>query len=312
MVPIGRLSTRTLSWTQRFSGWERQQELMFYVLISPWIIGFLAFTLGPMIASAFISLTEWDLLLPPKWIGFQNYVTMFTGDPIFWQSLRVTIVYTIFSVGLNIIVAFLVATLLNQNVRGQQYYRTIYYLPFVISGVAVAWMWRIMYNPEFGVVNLLLSYFGIQGPRWLASTTWALPALILMSVWGFGGSMVIFLAGLQGVPDHLYEAAQIDGANAIAKFWHITLPMMTPAIFFVMTTGIIGAFQTFTQVYVMTQGGPGNATMVYALYLYFNAFKFFKMGYAAALAWVLFFVVLIVTILQFKLARRWVYYELEA
>jgi len=285
---------------------------MFYVLISPWIIGFLAFTLGPMVASAIISLTEWDLLLLPKWIGFKNYVTMFTDDPVFWESLRVTITYTTFSVGLNIVVAFLVAMLLNQNVRGQQYYRTIYYLPFVVSGVAVAWMWRIMYNPEFGVVNLLLSYFGIQGPKWLASTTWALPALIIMSVWGFGGSMVIFLAGLQGVPSHLYEAAEIDGANALAKFSNITLPMMTPTIFFVMTTGIIGAFQTFTQVYVMTQGGPGNATMVYALYLYFNAFKFFKMGYAAALAWVLFFVVLIVTILQFKLARSWVYYEVEA
>lgn len=296
----------------RFSGWERQQEAMFYVLVSPWIIGFLAFTLGPMVASAAISLSEWDLLLPPKWIGLKNYVAMLAEDPVFWQSLKVTIIYTIFSVGLNIIVAFLLAMLLNQNIRGQQYYRTIYYLPFVVSGVAVAWMWRIMYNPEFGVVNLLLGYLGIQGPRWLASTTWALPAMIIMGVWGFGGSMVIFLAGLQGVPSHLYEAAEIDGANALAKFWNITLPIMTPTIFFVMTTGIIGAFQTFTQVYVMTQGGPGNATMVYALYLYFNAFKFFKMGYAAALAWVLFFVVLFVTILQFRLARRWVYYEVEA
>jgi len=312
MVQTIRASIRTIGKSHRFSGWERQQEVMFYVLISPWIIGFLAFTFGPMVASAIISLTEWDLLLLPKWIGFKNYVTMFTDDPVFWESLRVTITYTTFSVGLNIVVAFLVAMLLNQNVRGQQYYRTIYYLPFVVSGVAVAWMWRIMYNPEFGVVNLLLSYFGIQGPKWLASTTWALPALIIMSVWGFGGSMVIFLAGLQGVPSHLYEAAEIDGANALAKFSNITLPMMTPTIFFVMTTGIIGAFQTFTQVYVMTQGGPGNATMVYALYLYFNAFKFFKMGYAAALAWVLFFVVLIVTILQFKLARSWVYYEVEA
>ncbi len=312
MAMAVRVPIRVIGRKLRFSGWERQQEVMFYVLISPWIIGFLSFTLGPMVASAIISLTKWDLLLPPQWVGLKNYLDMFVADPVFWQSLRVTITYTTFSVGLNIIVAFLLAMLLNQRIRGQQYYRTIYYLPFVVSGVAVAWMWRIMYNPEFGVVNLLLGYLGIEGPRWLASTAWALPAMIIMSVWGFGGSMVIFLAGLQGVPSHLYEAAEIDGANALAKFLNITLPIMTPTIFFVMTTGIIGAFQTFTQVYVMTQGGPGNATMVYALYLYFNAFKFFKMGYAAALAWVLFFVVLLVTILQFRLAKRWVYYEVEA
>ncbi len=312
MATAVRVPIRVIGRKLRFSGWERQQEVMFYVLISPWIIGFLSFTLGPMVASAIISLTKWDLLLPPQWVGLKNYLDMFAADPVFWQSLRVTITYTTFSVGLNIIVAFLLAMLLNQRIRGQQYYRTIYYLPFVVSGVAVAWMWRIMYNPEFGVVNLLLGYLGIEGPRWLASTAWALPAMIIMSVWGFGGSMVIFLAGLQGVPSHLYEAAEIDGANALAKFLNITLPIMTPTIFFVMTTGIIGAFQTFTQVYVMTQGGPGNATMVYALYLYFNAFKFFKMGYAAALAWVLFFVVLLVTILQFRLAKRWVYYEVEA
>ncbi len=312
MAMAVRVPIRVIGRKLRFSGWERQQEVMFYVLISPWIIGLLSFTLGPMVASAIISLTKWDLLLPPQWVGLKNYLDMFVADPVFWQSLRVTITYTTFSVGLNIIVAFLLAMLLNQRIRGQQYYRTIYYLPFVVSGVAVAWMWRIMYNPEFGVVNLLLGYLGIEGPRWLASTAWALPAMIIMSVWGFGGSMVIFLAGLQGVPSHLYEAAEIDGANALAKFLNITLPIMTPTIFFVMTTGIIGAFQTFTQVYVMTQGGPGNATMVYALYLYFNAFKFFKMGYAAALAWVLFFVVLLVTILQFRLAKRWVYYEVEA
>lgn len=292
-------------------GWERQQELWFYALISPWIIGFLAFTLGPMIASVVFSLTEWDLLTPARWVGLANFAEML-GDPLFWNALRVTAIYAVGSVGLNIIVAMLVALLLNRNIRGQQFFRVIYYLPFVVSGVAVAWMWRIMYNPEFGVINLALSYLGIQGPRWLASSTWALPALIIMSVWGFGGNMVIFLAGLQGIPQHLYEAADIDGAGSWAKFWRITLPLMTPAIFFAMTTGLISAWQAFTTVYVMTSGGPGNATMVYGLYLYNNAFKFFKMGYASALAWVLFAVILAVTLLQFKLARQWVFYETES
>lgn len=284
---------------------------MFYVLLSPWIIGFLAFTLGPMIASATISLTEWDLLTAPKWIGLANFSEML-ADPLFWNALRVSAVYTFFSVLLNLTVAMLVALLLNRNVLGQTYFRTLFYLPFVVSGVAVAWMWRMMYNPEFGVINLILGALGIQGPKWLASSTWALPALILMSVWGFGGSMVIFLAGLQGIPQHLYEAADIDGANSLDKLWRITLPMMTPAIFFTLTTGVIGALQTFSTVYVMTAGGPGNATMVYGLYLYNNAFRFFKMGYASALAWVLFGIVFVVTLLQFKLARRWVYYEVDA
>lgn len=295
----------------RFSGWERQQEIWFYALISPWIIGFLVFTLGPMIASAIFSLTQWDLLTPAQWVGLANFAEMVV-DPLFWNALRVTIVYALGSVSLTIVVAMLVALLLNRNIRGQQFFRVIYYLPFVVSGVAVAWMWRIMYNPEFGVVNLVLDFFGIQGPRWLASSAWALPSLIIMSVWGFGGNMVIFLAGLQGIPQHLYEAADIDGATGAAKFWHITLPLMTPAIFFALTTGLIGALQAFTTVYVMTSGGPGNATMVYGLYLYNNAFKFFKMGYASALAWVLFAIILIVTLLQFKLARQWVFYETEA
>jgi len=293
---------------RRNLGWERQQERMFYVLISPFLIGFLIFTVGPMIASAYISLTKWDLLTPAKWVGASNFTDM-AADPLFWNALRVTAIYTLSSVLINITIAMLVALLLNRNVRGQQFFRTVFYVPFVVSGVAVAWMWRVMYNPEFGVINLLLSYVGIEGPKWLASSAWALPSLILMSAWGFGGSMVIFLAGLQGIPLHLYEAAQIDGATRLRQLWHVTLPMMTSSIFFVMTTGIIGALQAFTTVYVMTSGGPGNSTMVYGLYLYNNAFKFYKMGYASALAWVLFVVILIVTLVQFRASRRWVYYE---
>ena len=296
---------------RRSRSWEQQQERTFYLMISPWLVGFFVFTLGPMIGSAIFSFSKWDLLTPPQWIGLENYHTMLFSDPTFWVSLRVTLIYCFCSVGLNIVVAMIIALLLNQNIRGQQVYRTIYYLPFVISGVAVSWMWRIMYHPEFGVINFLLDLVGIQGPRWLASSTWALPAIIIMSIWGFGGSMVIFLAGLQGIPVHLYEAAAIDGAAAWSKFWHITLPLMTPSIFFVLTTGIIGAFQAFTTIYIMTQGGPGDATRVYALYLYESAFKFYRMGYASALAWGLFFIVLSVTLLQFWLARRWVYYETE-
>jgi multiple sugar transport system permease protein len=286
-----------------------REEFEFYVGISPWILGFLLFTGGPIVASLAISFTEWRLLSPPKWISLQNYVELLTRDEAIWVSLGNTAYYTVFSVPLGIIVSMCVALLLNQKVPGTNVFRTLFYLPSVTSGVAMSLLWMWLLNPEFGLVNLGLSLVGIEGPAWLFDPTWAKPALVLMSLWGIGSSTVVFLAGLQGMPEHLYDAAKIDGANQWQEFWNVTIPMMTPTIFFVMVTAIIGSFQTFTTVYVMTGGGPGWATLMYGLYLYNNAFEFLKMGYASAMAWILFAIILALTLLQMLGARRWVYYE---
>ncbi|MBP3967132.1 sugar ABC transporter permease [Paenibacillus sp. DLE-14] len=252
-------------------------------------------------------MTDWDLLTPSKWIGAENYNTLL-HDKKFWISLRVTVIYVVTAVPLGIVFGFSIALLLNQKIKGLSIWRTIYYFPAILSGVAVSLMWMWVLNPDFGVINLLLSYVGIQGPGWIASPTWALPSLVIMSIWGAGGGMIIYLAGLQGIPTELYEAAEIDGCSKWKKLWKITIPMMTSVIFFNLIIGMISAFQTFTEAYVITNGGPDNATLFYAMYLYQNAFKFFKMGYASALAWVLFLIILFMTLLLFATSRRWVYY----
>jgi multiple sugar transport system permease protein len=282
-----------------------------YLFISPWIVGFILFTAGPVVASLGLSFYQWSLIRPPRFVGLENYVTMFTNDPLFWQSLRVTLLYVAVAVPLQIAFALFLAILLNQKVRAIPVFRTIFYLPSVVSGVAIAVLWLWLYQPELGLINDLLSKVGIDGPAWLISKQWALPAIIGASLWTVGGTMIIFLAGLQDMPQHLYEAAALDGAGEWAKFRHVTLPMLSPVIFFNLVLGLIAAFRMFELPLVMTQGGPINATMFYALYLYLSAFKFLKMGYAAALAWVLFIIIMIVTGLQLKLARRWVYYEFE-
>jgi multiple sugar transport system permease protein len=206
---------------------------------------------------------------------------------------------------------FLIALLMNQSVKLIALWRTIYYLPAVVSGVAVAMLWLWVFNPDVGLLNRFLATFGITGIGWLSSTKWALPALIIMSLWNVGGGMVIYLAGLQGIPTDLYEAAHIDGASAWRRFWRITIPMMTPVLFFQLIMGIIGTLQVFTNAFVMTQGGPSNATLFYVLYLYQNAFSFMKMGYASALAWILFLIILALTLVTFWSSNRWVYYEAE-
>jgi multiple sugar transport system permease protein len=282
-----------------------------YLFISPWIVGFILFTAGPVVASLGLSFYQWSLIRPPRFVGLENYVTMFTNDPLFWQSLRVTLLYVAVAVPLQIAFALFLAILLNQKVRAIPVFRTIFYLPSVVSGVAIAVLWLWLYQPELGLINDLLSKVGIDGPAWLISKQWALPAIIGASLWTVGGTMIIFLAGLQDMPQHLYEAAALDGAGEWAKFRHVTLPMLSPVIFFNLVLGLIAAFRMFELPLVMTRGGPINATMFYALYLYLSAFKFLKMGYAAALAWVLFIIIMIVTGLQLKLARRWVYYEFE-
>ncbi len=286
-----------------------KQTIEGYLFISPWLLGFILFTAGPVVASFILSFFDWSLIKSPRFVGFENYTRMFTDDPLFWKSLRVTLTYVMVGILLQILFALFLAILLNQKVRMLSLFRTIFYLPSVVSGVAISVLWLWLYQPDIGLINELLRHVGLKGPAWLVSEQWALPALIGMSLWTVGGMMIIFLAGLQDIPQELYEAAELDGAGELAEFRHITLPMLSPMIFFNLILGLIGSFQTFTQAYVMTRGGPLNATMFYALYLYLNAFTYLKMGYASALAWVMFIIIMVLTLVQLKLARHWVYYE---
>jgi multiple sugar transport system permease protein len=291
---------------------ERQREnLAGWLWASPWILGFLIFTLGPMLASIYFSFTDFPVISPPKWVGLANFRFMLTQDSSVLQALKVTTVYALVSVPLNLALGFFVAILLNQPIRGIAIWRTIYYLPAIISGVAVSLLWQWIFNTDFGLANWLLALVGIKGPAWLLDPHWALPALIIMSLWGVGGSMIINLAGLQSVPTQLYEAAEIDGANGWWRFWYVTVPMVSPVIFFNLVMGIIGALQTFTQAFIMTNGGPMEATYFFMLHLYNNAFQWLKMGYASALAWVLFAYILLLTLLVLRSSAAWVYYEGE-
>jgi multiple sugar transport system permease protein len=293
---------------QRPSKLLRKEYLAFYLFASPWLLGLLFFTLGPTIASFVLSFTEYPLIVAPQWIGLTNYVNM-VHDELVGQALKVTLLYSLGAVPLGLTAAFLIAILMNQGIHGIRVFRTVYYIPAVISGVPVALVWMWVLNPDFGIVNSALRTIGIQGPAWLFSRVWVIPAFIMMSLWSVGAAMVIFLAGLQGIPQHLYEAAEIDGANTMEKFWNVTVPMMSPVILFNLVLGVIGSFQIFTPAYIMTSGGPANASLFYGLYLYDNAFRWLKMGYASALAWLMFLIILILTLLIFRLTGRWVYYE---
>ncbi|MEX2461951.1 MAG: sugar ABC transporter permease [Paenibacillaceae bacterium] len=286
----------------------KTNNLAGFLFISPWIIGFLLFTGGPVLYSFAISAFQWDLMTTPTFIGFDNYKALLK-DPLFFQSVKVTLIYTLTSVPLQLIVALFAALLINQKRKGVNIFRTFLYLPTVISGIAVAMIWSWIYNPQFGLFNEILSWFGIAGPDWIYDENWSLPALVLMSLWSFGGPMVIFLAGLQDIPEYLYEAAELDGASRARKLWHVTLPMVSPVILFNAVMGVVGSFQVFTQAFVMTKGGPNNSTLFLVMYIYQNGFQYFKMGYASALSVVLFIIVLLLTILQFKLASRLVHYD---
>lgn len=288
----------------------RREERAFYLFIAPWIVGFILFDAGPIVASFVVSFTDWSLLSAPKWAGLGNYVKM-VRDPLFYQALGNSLYFGVGSVGLGLIVSFFLALLLNQKIPGVALFRTIFYLPSVVSGIAVAILWIMILHQDFGLLNMVLGWLGIKGPGWLVQPQWAKPALILMSLWGAGGAMVIYLAGLQSVPQHLYEAAEIDGAGAWGKFWHVTVPMMSPVIFYNLIVGFIASLQGFVLVLIMTNGGPANATLMYGLYIYRNAFVYFSMGYASALAWVLLTVIILITALQFYLAKYWVFYEGE-
>lgn len=287
-----------------------REALDCYVFMAPAILGLLIFFVGPMIASFYLSFTEYDLLGSSSWIGLENYRNM-VADPLFWKSLRVSAIYSVVSVPAQLTLGLLLAVLLNQKLPGVYLLRSIYYLPTVISGVGVAMLWQWMFNSQYGVINTLLSYIGIKGPAWLTSERWALPALIITSVWGIGGTMLIYLAGLQGISQELYEASELDGAGRWARFRRITIPLISHVTFFNLVLGIIGALQTFTEAFVMTKGGPNNSTLFLAVYLYNNAFQYLKMGYASAVAWAMFAIVLVLTLLVFKSSPLWTFYQDE-
>jgi multiple sugar transport system permease protein len=291
------------------SAMARTEQRWGMLLTLPAVLGFLIFTVGPMIASLVMSMTDWQIGAPIHFTGIANYRQM-ASDDLFWKSLGVTTYYTLGAVPAVLIVGFIVAMLVNTGVRGKSFWRTVYYLPTLVPAVAGAVLWIWIFNPDSGLLNSLLESAGLPGSNWIYDESTAIPSLILMSAWGFGNAMVIFLAGLQGVPTELHEAVAIDGGGAWAKFRTVTLPFMTPTIFYNLVTGVIGTFQAFNQAYIMTEGGPNNSTLFYIYYLYTKAFTDSEMGYASALAWVLFIIVLIVTVLLFRNARRWVYYEM--
>lgn len=291
---------------------QQKEELWGYLFITPWLIGFLVFLLLPMLFSLYASFTNYDVTSKMDFIGIDNYKRMFTGDQLFWVSLKNTLYYVVLMVPLTTIGALLLALMLNQKIRGMRVFRTVFYLPAVLSGVGVFMLWMQMLSPNAGLINTVLGWIGIDGPNWLTDPNWTKEAIVLMKMWGVGGSMLLYLASLQSVPDHLYEAATIDGANVFQRFRHITLPMITPVIFFDLVTSTIGGFQIFQEGYVMSDngdGGPSNSLLFYNLHLWNKAFETFEMGYASAMAWVLFVIVLVLTVINLKLAKRWVYYE---
>jgi len=295
---------------RRFArGPARRENLAGYAFISPWVLGFLIFTAGPILASLVLSFCSYDVLHPVRFVGLDNYASL-PSDSLFWKSLANTL-WMVGAVPLGMAVGLGVALLLNMNVRGQKFYRTAYYLPAVVPIVAASILWIWLLQPQFGLVNAMLRYVGIRGPQWLQDPDWSKPALILMGLWGAGAGMIIWLAGLKGIPRELYEAAEIDGAGVLSRFAHITLPMLSPYIFFNLIMGVIGAFQVFTNAYIMTDGmgGPVDSTLFYVFALFNHAFRYFRMGYASAMAWILFLIIMALTMINWRLRKRWVFTE---
>lgn len=278
-----------------------------FIFIGPWLIGLLGLTLFPMIFSLYMGFFRWDIINEPVFIGLENFKELFQ-DRLFWISLRQTIYYAGMRVPLMLVAGLILAILLNQKIRGLGFFRTVYYLPSIIPDVAVLMMWIWLLSPQ-GLVNTSLAKIGIDGPNWFGDIEWAVPALVLTGIWGIGGGMLIYLGGLQGIPTQLYEAAEIDGAGRLRQFWHVTLPMISPVLFYNLVTGIIGAMQSFTGSFIATSGGPGYATHFLVYYLYNNAFAYLKMGFASAFAWVVFAIIMVLTLVVLRSSSVWVYYE---
>ena len=304
---------------------QRTEALQGFMFISPWIVGFIVFAAGPVLASLALSFCKWDILTPVQFVGVKNYAKMI-HDPLVRKSLTNTLYYAAFAIPLGMVGALSTALLLNQKLRAMRLFRTLFYVPSVTAGVATFLLWSWIFNPEIGLLNRALRHqvpwlefaqgiaithipFIAHPPGWLADPLWAMPALIVMALWGVGSGMLIYLAGLQGIPEELYEAALLDGASATQKFRFVTIPMLSPTIFFSLIMSIIGSFQVFGAAFAMTGGGPANSTLFYVLYLFQNAMMYFRFGYASAMAWLLFVIILTLTLIQFKLAPRWVHYQ---
>ena len=296
---------------------RKKETLWFYLLVFPWVFGFIVLTLGPMLYSFFLSLTNWDLFTSPKFLGWDNYVRLFTKDKIFWKTVFNTLYYAFISVPLGMLFSLFITYFLNRPIEGSAIYRTLYYIPATVPGVASALLFKWLLAPDAGMINRFLAIFGLDGPAWLLEPDWVKPALILMSLWTVGANITLLMAGMKSIPAEFYEAAELDGASPIAQYYRITLPLLTPVVFFNLINGLIGALQVFTQIYIMTgtgganMGGSNNASMMIVPYLFNNGFRFYKMGYASAIAWILFVLVMILTLLVFRSSSAWVYYESE-
>ncbi|GGG79122.1 carbohydrate ABC transporter permease [Paenibacillus radicis (ex Gao et al. 2016)] len=287
---------------------SRREGRNFYFFISPWLIGFVLFALFPVMASLYYSFTEYDIIHAPKFIGAGNYQELFQ-DEQFWNSIKVTLKYTFISVPLTLLLSLFFAILINQKIPFRGFFRTAMYFPSMISGVSMALLWFWVFNPQAGLFNYVLSIFGVEPIAWFLDENYAIWALIIMSFWGMGAGMLIFLAGLQGVPSSLLEAAKLDGAGRLRSFWNVTLPLISPVFLFQLIMGLIESFQVFTQAYTITQGGPNYSTWFYVYNIYVNAFKNFRYGYASAMSWILLIAVMIITYAIMKLSNRYVYYE---
>lgn len=297
--------------TRRGSARARRRALSGYLWISPWVAGFLIFFLGPTLASLYLSFTDYNVMSPPVWVGWKNYAYAFTQDPNFWTSIVRSVTYAVESVPAGVLISLGLALLMVRPFRGTALYRTLFFLPGLTPIVAAVLIWQWLFDPQVGPIDYLINVAGFPGPGWLGSSKWALPAIVVITLWGSVGAnrMVIFIAGLQGVPQDLYDAAEVDGAGRFARFWHITRPMISPATYFNVVLGTIAALQVFETAFLTTQGGPDYATWFYMLQLYQSAFVNFDMGYASALAWIFFVIVIGLTYLQVRWSSTWVYYE---
>ncbi|MDC3416004.1 carbohydrate ABC transporter permease [Aquibacillus salsiterrae] len=288
----------------------RKNYIIAYIFLLPWLIGFFSLVLGPMVSSLYLSFTKFDLLNPPEWIGLANYQDMFSDDK-YWASVKVTLQFVFIAVPTQLIAALLVAVLLNKGIKGVGIYRTVYYLPSLLGGsVAIALLWKNLFGID-GIINQVLGFFGIAGQGWVSHPDYALGTIIILATWQFGASMVIFLAGLKQIPSELYEAAAVDGSSKVNTFFKITLPLLSPVIFFNLVIELIKSIQVFTSAYIISEGtgGPINSTLFYTLYLYQRGFSYFEMGFASAMAWVLVFVLGVMTIMIFLSSKFWVHYE---
>lgn len=295
---------------KNYSSLEKRESRQFFMYISPWIIGFLIFTLYPVVYSIILVFTNADMTGSGEFVGLENFKKAFSQDPLFYKSMLNTLYFVAVSVPLSLILSIIIAILLNQkNIKGMAIFRTAFYVPFITAGVAVTLLWGWIFNAQYGLINYALSFFGIEGINWLSDEKWAMPAIIIMTSWSIGNTIIITLAGLQDIPQQLYESAEMDGANRLVKFTSITLPMLTPTLFFNLVIGVINGFQIFTQPYVLTEGGPNYATYTIMMHIYNHAFKYGEMGYASTMAWILFTIIMILTLIVNRTSKHWVYYD---